>query len=300
MKLCKFISTFLIFSLFFSTAFAQLQYCGVDASLDERGRTKVKLTITFLKPEDEFNFSLVGRIEKFNASCTGIPLDCSLTTGGISYVKCKLNLTQERRTIEFNFETNDFVRVIEDKYYFDADLSLGKSIKSLFISVKLPEGFALVNGEKRRISFPENLTILSDGRHHIISWRLVDLAENQSLKFYALYEKVQGFQISNSVFYFLTFVVVIFFVSTFLYFKFLRKPEKIILSVLDEFERKVFDVIKEAGGVINQKKVVQLTNLSKAKVSRVVKSLAERGLIEIERQGRTNKLRIVKKKFKFF
>jgi uncharacterized membrane protein len=94
-------------------------------------------------------------------------------------------------------------------------------------------------------------------------------------------------------------VIVALFISTFLYFRFLRKPEKIILSVLDEFERKVFDVIKEAGE-INQKKVAQLTNLSKAKVSRVVKSLAERGLIEVERLGRTNKLKIVKKKLKFF
>jgi uncharacterized membrane protein len=54
--------------------------------------------------------------------------------------------------------------------------------------------------------------------------------------------------------------------------------------------------ISQAGGEINQRKVVQETNLSKAKVSRVVKTLAERGLIEIKRSGRTNKLKMVKKK----
>ena len=48
---------------------------------------------------------------------------------------------------------------------------------------------------------------------------------------------------------------------------------------------------------MNQRKIVQETNLSKAKVSRVVKSLVERGVIEVERIGRTNKLKILKKKF---
>jgi len=294
------ISFFLTFLLLSSTAFAQIQYYGADISLNEKGKAQVKLTVTFLKPEEEFDISLLGRIEKFSASSMGIPVDCSVTVGGISYVKCKLNLTQERRTIELNFETNDFVRIIEDKYYFDADLSLGKSINSLFVSVKLPEGFGLVSEDvKGRISFPENATILSDGRRHIISWKFIDSAANQTLRFYVLYERVQGFQTLN-ISYLMGFVIVAILVSIFFYFRFLRKPEKIILSVLDEFERKVFDAIKEAGGEVNQKKVVQATNLSKAKVSRVVKSLAERGLIEIERLGRTNKLKIVKKKFKFF
>jgi hypothetical protein len=299
----KFFTTttfFLVFLLLSSTAFAQIQYYGADISLDEKGRAQVKLTLTFLKPEEEFDFKIIGKIEKFSASSIGIPVDCSVAAGGISYVKCKLNLTQERRTVELKFETKDFVRAIEDKYYFDADLSLEKSINNLFVSVKLPEGFGLVSEEKGRISFPENVTILSDGRHHIISWRFIDLAETQNLRFYLLYERVQGSQPSNLIFYITVFVVVAIVVWIFFYFRFLRKPEKIILSVLDEFERKVFDAIKEAGGEVNQKRVVQATNLSKAKVSRVVKSLAERGLIEIERFGRTNKLKIVKKKFKFF
>lgn len=289
-------SFFLAFLLLSSAAFVQVQYYGIDVSLDGTGRAKVKLTITFLKPEEEFDFSLIGRIERLSADS----IDCNLTAGGISYVKCKLNLTQERRTVELNFETGDFVRAIGDKYYFDAELGLGKSIDSLFASVRLPEGFGLVSEEvKGRISFPENTTILSDGRHHIISWRLVDLAPNQTLRFHVLYERIQEFQ--SNLFYYLTiFAIAATFISTFLYFRFLRKPEKIILSVLDEFERKVVDAIREAGGAVNQKKVVQATNLSKAKVSRVVKSLAERGLIEVERFGRTNRLKIMKRKFKIF
>ncbi|MEM5772731.1 MAG: helix-turn-helix domain-containing protein [Candidatus Aenigmatarchaeota archaeon] len=294
-------SFFLALLLLFPTTFAQLQYYGIDAVVDEAGKTKVKLTFTFFQPETSFEFSLIGRIEKLSASSMGLPVDCSLSSGAISSVKCKLNLTQERRTIELNFETSDFVKVIGKNYIFDADFGLGKEIASVFVSVKLPEGFSLVGEDvKERLSFPESVTILSDGRRHIITWKFLNVSANQSLRFRIIYEKVKEDWISQILFYFGILIVAAIFASILIYFKFFRKPEKIILSVLDEFERKVMDAIVAAGGEVNQKKVVQATNLSKAKVSRVVKSLAERGLIEIERLGRTNKLKIVKKKFKLF
>jgi len=297
------LASFLLVSL--STlplAFSQIQYYGIDVGLSEEGKAKVKLAVTFVEPEKEFELSLIGRIEKFNASSAGFPINCEVNSGGISYVKCKLNLTQERRTIELNFESYDFVRKIEDKFYFDADFSIGKNVESFFASVKLPEGFALVGEEiKGRLSFPESATILSDGRRHIIAWKLLNVSKDQSLRLQILYERIQAqSRFSEWFFYSGIFLLILVSIIIFVYVKFLRKPEKIILSVLDEFERKVMDAIQQAGGITTQKKVVQATNLSKAKVSRVVKSLVERGLIEVEKLGRTNKLKIVKKKFKIF
>ncbi|MEM5829329.1 MAG: winged helix-turn-helix transcriptional regulator [Candidatus Aenigmatarchaeota archaeon] len=301
MKLLALTSFFLVLALLSSTVFAQIQYYGIDAVIDERGRTKTKLTITFLQPEGEFELSLIGRMEKLNASSMGLPIDCSLNSGAISVVKCKLNLTQERRTIELNFETSDFVKVIDKNHIFDADFSLGRKITSVFISVKLPEGFSLVGEEvKGRLSFPQNVTIFSDGRHHIVTWKLLNISEDQELRFRIIYEKFKEDRFSQALFYLGISLFVTIFASVLIYFRFFKKSEKIILSVLDEFERKVMDAIIAAGGEVNQKKVVQITNLSKAKVSRVVRSLADRGLIEIKRLGRTNKLKIVKKKFKFF
>jgi len=300
-RLVATVSFLFMLLLLSSLAFAQVQYYGVDAILDESGRSEIKLTITFFEPEPNFEFSILGKIEKFNASSTAGPVDCSLVTSGISFVTCKLNLTQDKRTVEINFETNDFVRTIEDKYYFDADLGLGRKISSIFVSVRLPEGMALVSEYvKGEISYPENATIVSDGRHHIVTWKLSDIQPGQSLRFQILYEKVEALLPSQILLYGGIFIVAAASVTTFIYLKYFRKPEKLILSVLDDFERSVMDVIVSAGGTINQKKVVQATNLSKAKVSRVVKSLTNRGLIEVERLGRTNKIKIIKKKFKFF
>jgi uncharacterized membrane protein len=149
---------------------------------------------------------------------------------------------------------------------------------------------ALSDGE--RLSFADNSTKVSDGRHIIVVWKL-DEIEGKSLVFQALYEPVQ--EMPSFIWYFIGGVAVIGIVAFFIIKK-VRKPQEVILSVLDDYERNIMKTIAESGGEINQRKVVQHTNLSKAKVSRVVKTLEERGLIEVERLGRTNKLRLVKKK----
>lgn len=300
MKLVATVSFLIALPLVVSIALAQVQYYGIDSVLDENGRTKTRMTITFSEPETYFNFSILGRMEKFNATSTANPPACSLKSDGISSVECSLNLTEEKRTIELSFETNDFVRAIQDKSYFDSDLSLSKEIDSVFASVMLPEGTGIVSENfKGRLSYPDNATIISDGRHIIVTWKLSSISSEQPLRFQILYERVNAFQSFQIYLYIGIFAVVAVLTSSFVYIRYFRKSEKLILSVLDDFERRVMDVIVTAGGTINQKKVVQATNLSKAKVSRVVKSLADRGLIEIERLGRTNRLKMIKKKFKF-
>jgi len=298
-KLIATVSFLLASLLLTSAALAQVQYYGVDTILDKDGRASIKLTVTFSAPETSFEFSIFGRIEKLNVTSTAGPPSCSLIVSGTSFVRCKLSLTEDKRTVELSFETEDFVKALDDKFYFDADLGLGKEIDSMFVSVRLPEGTALVGGSEE-YCYPANATIVSDGRHHIVTWRLYDIPPNQPLRFQILYEKVQFFQQPQVLLYMGVFAVAAALSTSFVYLRFFRKSEKLILSVLDDFEKRVMDVIIAAGGIVNQKKIVQETNLSKAKVSRVVKSLAERGLIEVERLGRTNRLKVAKRKFKLF
>jgi predicted transcriptional regulator len=294
-KLIKitFIFTFL---LIVAPAYSQVQYYGIDTILDGSGRSSAKLTITFSNPEKNFTFNILGRIENFNATSLAGPLDCDLVVSGISTVNCNMDLTTERRTIDMSFDTNDFVRVLDNKFYFDVDFSLNQDIDQAFATVRLPEGMVLVEGGKGRLSYPENATTVSDGRKIIINWKLTNIEKTQPIRLQILYEQLQ-----NPIFRFWQYIVLsvmVVGVIIFLIMRYTRRPEKLILSVLDEYERRVMDNIVVAGGTTNQKKVVQELNLSKAKVSRVVKSLEERGLIEVNRIGRNNKLKVVKKKFK--
>lgn len=298
MKRFATISFFLVFILLTTNVFA-IQYYGIDSIVDEKGKIFVKLTITFKSPEDIFSFNIIGRVENFNATTVSGPIDCNVTVSGITTVDCYIGLTEEKRTVNIYFETTDFVKSLDNKFNFNGDFSLNRDIDQVFASVKLPEVMALVSEEiVGRLSYPKNATILSDGRHIIVVWEFSGFKSDQPMRFQILYERLTqpGFQLRLSHVALFAFVSVT--TLALLYIRFFRKPEKLILSVLDEFERKVIDIVVASGGEIIQKKVVQQTNLSKSKVSRVVKSLVERGLIEVERMGRRNKLKIVKKKFK--
>jgi uncharacterized membrane protein len=282
---------------------ARIEYYDINLDVDDTGKTHTKLSMTFEEPEAEFDFTIIGRVESFEATTIAGPenIDCQLEERGITYIVCKMNLTQSKRSIEINFDTADFVKSLGEKDFFNADFTTSKEVKQVFASVRLSEVMKLVseNVTENRISFPDNVTIETGGRTIIASWRLINIQPNQPLRFQFLYEQVQATPIfSIRLQYFLYLGIAAAAIIVFVIYWYKRKPQKMVLSVLDDYERSVMDIIVANNGSVNQKKVVQETNLSKAKVSRVVKSLVERGLIEIEHRGRTNILKVQKNKFK--
>lgn len=289
---------FILMTVLPTVAFAQIQYYGIDTTLSDAGRSSVKIILTFQNPVNSFNFSIIGKVDNFNATSIAGPIDCSVTPSGITFVNCAMNLTQDKRTIEFYYETDDFVKNLNGKNFFDTDFSINENIVKLSATLRLPEGTALVEGNiPNRLSFPDNVTTLSDGRRIIVLWSLSNLSSSNQLRFQVLYEKVNQSSFL-AAWPFIVSGIVIIIIVVFLVFQYMKKPEKLILSVLDEYERKVVDIIDSAGGKVDQKKIVQQTNLSKAKVSRVIKSLVDRGVVEVERLGRTNKVKLLKRKFK--
>ena len=299
MKLFQIVSVLvLIVSLmsFVPKGFAIIQFYGADTDLSADGNAKIKLTVTFQQPVKGFQLAVFGSVKNFETSSNSGPIDCGVKVGAASIIDCKMNLTQDKRTLEMKFETADFVRTVDTKNLFSIDLSLSQPIDQAFATVKLPEGYALTNTTLIPAASPTAASIVSDGRRIIVNWNFANLTSDQSFKFQTLYETIKDeFPIG------LVSVSILSFLALggigFVFYRRIKKTKEVILSVLDDFERKVIEVITNAGGEINQRKVVQETNLSKAKVSRVVKRLQERGLLEVTRLGRTNKLKLVQKKF---
>ncbi len=299
MKLFQIVSVLVaIVSLlsFTPTVFAVIQFYGAETDLDPDGNAKIRLTVTFQQPVKGFQLAIFGVIKNFNASSNSGPVNCNVEVGAASIIDCKMNLTQDKRTLELRFETADFVRTVDTKNLFSLDLSLSQPIGQAIASVKLPEGYALTNTSLIPAVSPSAVSIVSDGRRIIVNWDVVNLTAEQPFKFQTLYEPVKTqFPTGLVVVGILSFLTLA--GLGFFFYRRIKKPKEVILSVLDDFERKVIEVITVAGGEINQRKVVLETNLSKAKVSRVVKRLQERGLLEVTRLGRTNKLKLVQKKF---
>ena len=309
MRDCRLFSfAVLITSLFLFTQIAaanpaRIEYYDINLDVDDTGKTHTKLSMTFEEPELEFDFTIIGRVENFKATTIAGSenIDCQLEERGITQIVCKMKLTQSKRSVEISFDTTDFVKNLGEKYFYNGDFTINKEVKQVFASVRLSEIMKLVseNATENRISFPDNVTLETGGRTIIAGWRLSNIQPNQPLRFQFLYEQVQATPIfSIRLQYFLYLGMAAAAIVVFVIYWYKRKPQKMVLSVLDEFERSVMDIIVANNGSVSQKKVVQETNLSKAKVSRVVKSLAERGLIEVEHRGRTNILKVQKNKFK--
>jgi hypothetical protein len=70
--------------------------------------------------------------------------------------------------------------------------------------------------------------------------------------------------------------------------------EQMALRLLEGDERRVYRKVVEAGGEILQKDIVSAVPFSKAKVSRIIDKLDEKGLISKERHGYTNKIVLTK------
>lgn len=70
--------------------------------------------------------------------------------------------------------------------------------------------------------------------------------------------------------------------------------EQMALRLLEGDERRVYRKVVEGGGEILQKDIVSAVPFSKAKVSRIIDKLEERGLISKVRHGYTNKIVLAK------
>jgi DNA-binding transcriptional ArsR family regulator len=91
-------------------------------------------------------------------------------------------------------------------------------------------------------------------------------------------------------------------VGVFVSYRLLSRSEKaqdvarvnahVLLQLLKDDERKVVEKLLEHGGEIRQYELVRMTDLGKVKVHRVLKSLEDRGVVDIEKIGKVNNVRL--------
>jgi uncharacterized membrane protein len=73
-----------------------------------------------------------------------------------------------------------------------------------------------------------------------------------------------------------------------------KEASAMVLRTLKPDERKVVGVLKIHGGTYIQKFITQEAGLSRLKTHRVVASLAERGIVRVEKQGNSNQVTLAK------
>jgi len=69
-------------------------------------------------------------------------------------------------------------------------------------------------------------------------------------------------------------------------------PMNIVMRVAKPDERAALGILRDSGGICLQKDITYKTGLSKLKIHRIVARLAERGIIQVRKVGKTNEIRV--------
>lgn len=267
----------LFFTILQVVAAAEIRYFGMDTRIEESGVATVSLVII---PEVPGNYTF-----RFSAKILNFSSDSCFSRD--SEIVCQ-NMKDKA---EVKFKTDDFFKEENLFYRVEQETILPGFVKRVTNLITLPEGMVVANLSDA--VYPPNYSTLSNGRNILIYWELENISYFQPLFFRVVYRSVRG---GISIGSLLIVAVVAAVLSALLIYHRARKPEEVILSVLDNQERRVFEVVRKATQ-INQRKVVRITDYSKATVSRIVRRLVERGLITVERRGRTNILKVRRRVF---
>jgi len=280
------LATLLAFLACFQAASGKVDYFGMDVQILDDAFAAIKFTI---HRATEFSFRFYGNIRNISSN-----VDCRVEGELIS---CK-----SENATAINIQVlSDVVARAGNNYNFNVQLELKEDISRVTSLVTLPVGMII---KDEGDIFPSGFRTLSNGRNILVYWELENVSKAQPLSFRVKYQSIQPSQEIFNRFYRMIAVllIVLFFVSLYalkkkkvIVKKIVRvKPEKIVMEVLDEYERKVYEIVKEAGK-IKQNEIVAKTGFSKARVSRVLKSLAEKKLVKVEKRGRTNIVEILKR-----
>ncbi|MBS3052542.1 MAG: hypothetical protein J4428_04200 [Candidatus Aenigmarchaeota archaeon] len=290
------ILVFLLFSLPIVLSYSPMRNMDVNINMKNQNEAQVNLYFKYDAEEiREIRFPFQYALNNLNVDNGS----CIVKKDIQQYLLCKPSspfLVGETE-IKIQFTTRDFIVKERNVSKVFFDIPVLWLTDNVVVVLQLPEGMAISSDVVLPVS-PSDVNIVSDGRKIILKWNFRDMEPENIIPVRVYFESLSGGTIIQKVYSPLIIVILIsiVFLVALVYWK-VSKGKPVVLSVLNESERMVVDIIRSQGDQkVDQRLIVGNSGFSKAKVSRVIRSLEERGLIESERTGRKNKI-ILKKKF---
>jgi len=199
-------------------------------------------------------------------------------------------------TIKTKLKAEGLTETRENITKFSLDIPLAWKTEKVRVEVKLPENTALAEG---KLISPSGVDTRLIGRRVVARWYIKDKDVGDVIPIRIFYESLgqPGFItiIPRYLYHLIGILIIVVVVGFIVIYKKVARRAEVILSVLNENERKIIDIIKEEGRVdVDQRKIVAKSGFSKAKVSRLIRSLESRGIVQIERIGRKNRVSLKK------
>src|SRR3989344_422118 len=273
------------------TEAAELVFYGVDSKI-ENSTLKTSLTITIDEQINKLFFYVtpIPEIRKFSITSGDVSCKSADTRGGIS---CDIsNLNESGGTISLDLDSR--LKLGEGKADITSSYEIPFNARSVYSSLRLPPRAVLSEDPPQNSISPRNGEVKTDGKHIIVFWTKGNITAGDVLTFSASYSLLEQRESPINTLLLVP-IVVILTAFVWLVIRHKRTTKTIgqtaAVSVLSKDEKTLFDILKAHDNKVNQKILVRESNFSKAKVSRLIKELRDRGVIEIEAiSGRENRI----------
>ena len=241
-------------------------------------------------------------LDSFQTISLDLPSDATSLSLNLNYTLSANKLTLFGKDMDVSYITKSYLEKSNDGYYFVSKINFNFQVDEVQIKLVLKEGYYL---DKDKV-FPKLSEIGTDGKQIFVLWNIKDIKAGSDMPIFVDIKSK-----SSGIGAWLTWILGIIVALLILYFiydklikRLLRKPAKRakkekkaekapIESHLIESEKAVIKALKEADrGELWQKQLQLKTNFSKAKLSRLIRNLEARNLIEKIPFGNTNKVRL--------
>lgn len=179
-----------------------------------------------------------------------------------------------------------FEKIKNNRY----EIKLLTKAEKFYFSIYLPIGYIV---KESREEIPNNVTTLSDGKRIMLFFRKENVTTFETYFTLKQVEKIIPFPYSIITLILAASIIIV--TILYIYYKIkVERERKRIMEMLNPNERKVLEILFKIPK-ITQKKLVEFTQLSKAEISKIISSLKQRNVIDVERRGRNNIIRLKKK-----
>lgn len=272
---------------------SKITFLGAEVQLGDAAHTTLTVTFDQNSSARAFSLPLFYDIQNLKSDANFESFSCSVQKKAFgSQIDCDISPTPEKRMLTLEFDSFDLIKKADSQFLYKQEFHVPLETQSLSFKVMLPEGMFLASGGAFQQYLPADGERGSDGRKIFITWRRENLTAGDSfdtqVSYEALADNSQVMALFTGGLLLLGAVIVALVIGFWFFFKRFRKDIKIVMPVLKSDEKIIMELLLKTKGFSNQKLLVRESNYSKAKVSKILSSLQERGIVRLERVGRGN------------
>lgn len=269
----------------------------INIDITEDNLALFNVTINYIEEVEMSDFYILAKIENIRVFRGNEEINCSVEEMPLgTSIVCK-NAFAKR--ITYTFYAKNLIESGKRLNILFYQFPITTLINRVYVVVKIPLGAVIADEASLEYTglkpfYPENGIKGSDGRRIFVEWIFENPKLGETIRISTIYEKILKEENINIYLILISAIILSFIIiSLILIFVRRRKDVSKVLPILNEAERAIMEVILKSPEVLDQRKIVKATGFSKAKVSRVLKDLEERGLIKREKIGRATKVRLI-------